>query len=109
MAVSSPAVAQQTEMTRAVHRAPSLRPAAYASKMRRISSRTRRNSARTSSGVPGVSGVVDVPVMPAHLPWKGRAGLFGVAADGNDGVNGRGEELREVLRVVGGGVNADFR
>lgn len=51
-----------------------------------------------------VEGLVD----QAGSIWKGRAEIVGLPADGHDGVEGDGPELRDGLRTMGGDVDADF-
>lgn len=56
----------------------------------------------------GVGGVVEGPVVAVHLAGEHGAGLVGVAADGDDGFHPVIEEKVHVLRVMAGGVDADF-
>jgi len=56
----------------------------------------------------GVGGVLERPVVTVELAGEDRAGLVGVAADGDHGFHLLGEELVEVLGSVRGDVDADF-
>ncbi len=56
----------------------------------------------------GVGGIVKGPMVAVHLAGEHRAGLVGVAADGDDGLYLVIEEKIHVFRVMAGGVDADF-
>ena len=56
-----------------------------------------------------VGGIVETPVMPVHMAGKHWARLFGIAAHSDDGLDWLMEELVQVLRLVAGNVDADFR
>lgn len=56
-----------------------------------------------------VRGIVETPMMPVHLAGKHRTHLVGIAAHGDDGLDRLMEELVQVLRLVAGNVDADFR
>lgn len=59
-------------------------------------------------GAGGVSWVVEGEVVAADLAWEHGAGLVGVAADGDDGLDVLVEEFVEVFGSVVGDVDADF-
>ena len=59
-------------------------------------------------GAGGVGWIVEGPVVAVHLAGEHRAGLVGVAADGDDGFHLVIEKDVHVLRVVAGGFDADF-
>jgi len=56
----------------------------------------------------GVGGIIERPMVAVHLSGEHRAGLVGVAADGDDGFHLVIEKDIHVFRVVAGGVDADF-
>ena len=56
----------------------------------------------------GVGGVVEGPVVAVELAGIHRAGLIGVAADGDDGLDIADEEVVHVLARVRGDVDADL-
>lgn len=59
-------------------------------------------------GPGGVGGVVESPVIAVYLAGEHGAGLIGVAADGDDGIDLLPEEFVHVLGVVATDVDADF-
>ena len=56
----------------------------------------------------GVGGVVEAPVVAVQLPWEHRAGLVGIAADGDDGIDFSLQKIIHVFRGVGGNIDPDF-
>ena len=60
------------------------------------------------AGANGVGGIFEAPVVALTLSGKAWAGLIGVAADGDDGVDAGVEVLVEMVRGVFAGVVADF-
>lgn len=60
-------------------------------------------------GAPGLSGIIETPMVALHLPRKQRANLIRPAADGDHRVDRTVAELVEMLRAVTGGIEADLR
>jgi hypothetical protein len=56
----------------------------------------------------GMGGVVEGPVVAMGLAGEGGAGLIGVAADGDDGIDFTVEEAVEVFGLGGGDVDISF-
>jgi hypothetical protein len=59
-------------------------------------------------GASGVGGVVEAPVVAIELAGEHGAGLVGIAADGDDGLNLLVQKLVHVLAGVGADVDADL-
>ena len=56
----------------------------------------------------GMSGIIKAPVVAVHLARKSGASLVGIAADGDDRIDGRVEELIQVLGSVARDVDTDL-
>ena len=59
-------------------------------------------------GAPGLSGIIETPMVALHLPREDRANLIRPAADGDHRVDRTVAELVEMLRAVTGGIEAEL-